>query len=81
MQLSKVWALWLLVSQVLNAAVAALSTIIAAPTPDGPLAIWKAKALLIHGAIGFVLAIMQAFAKSLTDANNDGIPDIFQGTP
>jgi len=79
--LSKVWGVWLLIVQLLNAFAGALSTVIAAPVPDGPLAIWKAKALMIHGAIGVTVAVMQAFAKSLTDADGDGVPDLFQSKP
>lgn len=78
--LSKVWGVWLLLMQAGNAVLALLSTLIAIPDDaTGPLAVWKAKALGIHVTVSVVLAGLQAIAKSLTDADGDGTPDVFQG--
>lgn len=81
MSLSKVWGAWLLVGQLGNALLGALSTVLAVPATDGPLALWKAKALVIHATVAAVLGVMQAFAKGLADADGDGVPDVFQPKP
>ena len=79
-QLSKLWGKWLLASQYVNLVLLVLSAFISAP--DLPfLVTWKAHAVEIHAAIAGVVATLQAMARSLTDTDGDGTPDIFDETP
>lgn len=80
MSLSKLWGKWLLASQYINLVLLLLSAFIAGP--DVPfLAAWKAHAVEIHTAIAGVVATLQAMARSLTDSDGDGKPDLFDAAP
>ena len=76
-QLSNLWGKWLLASQYVNLVLLLLSAFISAA--DVPfLATWKAHAIEIHTAIAGFVATLQAMAKSLTDSDGNGTPDIFE---
>jgi hypothetical protein len=78
-QLSKLWGKWLLASQYVNLVLLLLSAFISAA--DVPvLASWKTHAIEIHAAIAGFVATLQAMAKSLTDSDGNGTPDIFEPT-
>lgn len=76
MSKSKAWAYVLAGIQVINALAAALTYVSALDLPPGT----KASVLTANLIIAAVTGGFQAFAKSLGDADKDGIPDLFDDT-
>lgn len=75
-KLAKYWPHFLFAVQVINGIYAGL-TAFASALPDSQKATVLGWCACIAGAVGGI----QAFTRSLTDANNNGIPDIFEDTP
>lgn len=74
--LSKTWAKLLLGVQLLNGVAAALAAF-ALKLPPESVTFAHSVNLWIAGVTGGI----QAFAKSLADADGDGVPDLFDDTP
>lgn len=79
--LSKVWAKWLLVGQYANVGLMLLMAFAATTSDVAWLVAWKTHALEIHATITGVIGTLQAIARALPDADQDGIPDLFDDTP
>lgn len=77
MSKGKAWALVLAMIQVVNALAAGLTYISALELPPGA----KERVLMANLAIAAVTGGFQAFAKSLSDTDKDGTPDLFDDTP
>lgn len=75
-KLAKYWPHFLFLVQVLNGIYAGL-TAFASALPDAQKATVLGWCVGIAGAVGGI----QAFTRSLTDANSNGVPDIFEPPP
>lgn len=73
MKLAKYWPHLLLLIQIVNGVYAGL-TVFASALPDAQ----KTVVLGWCAGIAGVVGAFQAFTKSLTDANHNGIPDVFE---
>jgi hypothetical protein len=76
--LSKLWGKWLLAGQYANVALMLLMAFGSLATDIAWLQTWKQHALEIHASITAVLGTLQAMAKALPDANQNGVPDVFE---
>lgn len=78
MTLSRAWGTWLLVGQYVNFALALLLAFGSGTSELAWLQAWRGHALELHGTVSAVFASLQAIARSLTDANGNGVPDILE---
>lgn len=65
-------------AQILNLLMGLVSQVTAIP---GASADYQAHAAQVHFYIAGALGLVQAFLKSLRDANGNGVPDLFETPP